>query len=115
MFDCVQAILRQRQGSAADIGNRKCCFGRRSTKMNYTCLRTLAGCACIALLGVSLAARADEALSATMEARASGGIHAMIAQKLALSADKPAGVTNEPTYRYKPMYGVIHLGDAQHN
>jgi thiol-disulfide isomerase/thioredoxin len=83
--------------------------------MNYSYLRTLAGAACLGLLGIATAAKADEAVTALLEPAVSGGIHAMAPQKLQLSADKPAGVTNEPAYRYKPMYGVIHLGDAKSN
>jgi thiol-disulfide isomerase/thioredoxin len=83
--------------------------------MNVSTVRSLAGAVCFGLLSVLTTAHADEAMMASMEARVSGGIHAMSAKKLTLTSDKPANVTAEPPYRYKPMYGVIRLGDAKNN
>lgn len=33
---------------------------------------------------------------------------------LPLSAERPAGITREPAYRGKPLYGAIRLGDGPH-
>jgi thiol-disulfide isomerase/thioredoxin len=83
--------------------------------MNFSYQPALAGIACLGLLCLSMSVQADEAVTAMMEARVTGGLHAMSARKLVLTATKPANVTAEPAYRYKPMYGVIHLGDAKQN
>ncbi len=76
--------------------------------------------ACIALAGYGLLnaapnASAKDAFTGALEPAPTGGMHASIAQKLILSATKPANVTHEPTYAFKPQYGVITLGNAKNS
>jgi thiol-disulfide isomerase/thioredoxin len=67
------------------------------------------------LLWSSGKARADEVVTADLETKPTGGIHAMMPLKVKLSPTKPAGVTREPAYSGQPSYGVLTLGDAKNN
>ncbi len=76
--------------------------------------------ACMALAGYGLlnaasGAFAKDAFTGALETAPTGGIHASIAQKLTLSATKPASITREPSYAFKPQYGVITLGNAKNS
>lgn len=69
----------------------------------------------IGLLATAGAARADQVFIGNLETSDTGGMHAPISAKLALSTEKPKGIIKEPNYRYKPLYGVLKLGDAKEN
>lgn len=60
-------------------------------------------------------AQAQNVAVGNLEPAVSGGIHALTAQKLTLSSDKPAGLVKEPVYRHKPQYGTVILGNAKNN
>ncbi len=71
-----------------------------------------------ALVGLGMMggrALADEVIAADLDTKPTGGIHAMMPQKVKLSPTKPALVTREPSYTGQPFYGVISLGDAKNN
>ncbi len=73
-----------------------------------------------AVVGLGLASLTTQALAkdvvvGTLEPYATGGLHAMAAQKLTLSAEKPAGLVKEPRYKYQPKYGTVTLGNAKNN
>ncbi len=79
---------------------------------------SVAGMICALGAGLLLgggSARADEVIGADLDTRPTGGVHAMVPQKVKLSPTKPAGVAREPAYRGQPQYGVIKLGDGKNN
>ena len=76
--------------------------------------------ACIAAAGCGLLFAAPRAYArdgfvGALEAVPTGGIHAVMEQKVALSDTKPAGITREPIYGFKPQYGTITLGNAKNS
>ena len=81
-------------------------------KRNGGAARWLTGAA---LLIVGAAAQADEVIIAHLTPATTSAAHGLVELKLTLSTEKPAGVTHEPVYRYKPRYGTLHIGDAADN
>ena len=82
--------------------------------------RQTAQTAVMALAGVGLfsaapRAQAKDVFTTSLEPATTGGIHASSELKLTLAAEKPAGITLEPRYRYTPQYGTITLGNAKNN
>ena len=82
--------------------------------------RQTAQTAVMALAGVGLfsaapRAQAKDVFTTSLEPATTGGIHASSELKLMLAAEKPAGITLEPRYRYTPQYGTITLGNAKNN
>lgn len=82
------------------------------TRHSVTALMAFAG---LSLFTSAPRAHAKDVVIAGLETAATGGIHAISDQKLALSAEKPANITSEPNYAFKPQYGVIHLGNAKNS
>ena len=69
----------------------------------------------IGLLTFGLATRADEVTLAKFAPTTASAAHGSVENKLTLTAEKPAGITREPVYRYKPKYGTLKIGDAKNN
>ena len=67
------------------------------------------------LLFAAPRAHAKDGFIGALEAAPTGGIHATVEQRLTLSADKPAEITKEPIYAFKPQYGFITLGNAKNS
>ena len=82
------------------------------TRTSVTALLALAG---LSLLYATPRVYAKDVFVGNLETAATGGIHATTEQKLVLSGEKPANITREPNYAYKPHYGVIHLGNAKNS
>ncbi len=59
--------------------------------------------------------RADQRIITTIDPVPSGGAHLKTPVKITLTDKKPEGIKKEPNYRFKPLYGIISLGDAKEN
>jgi len=78
-------------------------------------VRTMAALLGAGLLTGAGSARAEEVLSAELDTKPTGGIHAMMPQLVKLSTARPDDLQRAPVYRGKPLYGVLTLGDAKAN
>ena len=82
---------------------------KRKQKIGVTLLAGLAAC----LLGG--ATYADEVVVGNLESIPATGVPGLTPQKIKLSSNRPAAIKNEPTYRGKPLYGTITLGNTKNS
>ena len=82
------------------------------TRTSATALMAFAG---LSLLYAAPRTSAKDVVVAGLETVATGGTHAAADVKLVLIPEKPANITREPNYAFKPQYGVIHLGNAKNS
>lgn len=69
----------------------------------------------LGLLTATGEVRGDQVFIGNLETSETGGVHAPVSVKMTLSPEKPKGIVKEPNYRYKPLYGVLKMGDAKEN
>lgn len=70
------------------------------------------------LCGLSFAGRSalgDDVFVGTLEPAASGGLHALVEQKITFSPTRPTAVTKEPIFAYAPQYASLSLGNGKNN